>query len=45
MCLDRCRRTCSAGTDNEYIYVVIYFVKVDVNTEDTAVGLQQIAEL
>ena len=32
MCLDRCRRTCSAGTDNEYIYVVIYFVKVDVNT-------------
>ena len=43
--LDSCRRTCSTGTDNQYIYVIIYFVKVDVNTEDTAVGLQQIAEL
>ena len=32
VCFDRCRRTCSAGTDNEYVYVVIYFVKVNINT-------------
>ena len=39
------RCTCSAGSDDENIHIVIYFVKIHIHTQNPAVGFQKKSEL